>query len=477
MKHNYVLVISVLSLWLNSSCSIEEEKSDLFDLDGESTLSISNETNDSIEIYLENWFMFPWEEQKLDTVISKGSTLEIQLKTQSGSYVDLKISKQEFKLFSKPNSIDQVIIKSKDHIAFKGDSKSINDFLFEKSKAFNSTNSDYASRIQLTSGEDDFSNLVKASDSITQLHLHHLAKYKGDLPKWYIDFEGKRLKYVNAGWKLNTLSYRSKMLNKKDSVPAGFLKNTVKSIAINDKGMIGNSRYTLFLNDYIATKIGEKRKELLAKNQPVDFYKIRLEVIKADLSDEVKDAFLAFWFEHTIETKRNSFQESWLTDISDSIWRNYLIEKIQSNPILPKGSKAPYFYLMDSTNSYYAPNNFKGKIVLVNFWATWCMPCIKKFPFENELVKEFENEAVEIVNICVNSDIDKWKKYIKKYDLKTTNLFAQGNWNDQLEEDFDIGGLPHDILIDGEWNVIENRGGRSHSEMREFIREVLENQK
>ena len=63
--------------------------------------------------------------------------------------------------------------------------------------------------------------------------------------------------------------------------------------------------------------------------------------------------------------------------------------------------------------------------MLIIFWATWCKPCIKEFPYENKLVEKYKDQPVEIFNICIDSEEEKWKSYLDKYDLKKPLIYSQ----------------------------------------------------
>ena len=138
----------------------------------------------------------------------------------------------------------------------------------------------------------------------------------------------------------------------------------------------------------------------------------------------------------------------------------------------------PYFYLSDIDSVFYEPEHFKGKVLLINFWATWCKPCYQEFEYENELVLKFQKEPVEIVNICIDSEKDNWEKVVTKYSLKTKNLFAAKNWSEKINKDFGVTALPHSVLIDWNGNVIQNKCLRPSEEVDELItKELYKNEK
>ncbi|WP_375579777.1 TlpA disulfide reductase family protein [Marivirga tractuosa] len=471
MNHSQTILLLVLSLILLNSCN-SKSKGDGFQLNGKSNLKIENKTSEAVTIAIENWYLLPWHVQEIDTTISAGQSLDFQIITQGKIYFDLKVAGQNHKVFSKPNAQNQLIISENGNLEFQGILKSTNQFLKQK---FSTTGSDWKPRASYTHGDISFVNLIKVNDSITALHQQYLTEHKNELPNWYVKFEQKRLQYLNAHWKLNSLMYRVRMMNMTDSLPPNFLKNTVGTLSINDAEMLGNNRYMNFLSDYLAflgdPSYQSPKPSSLA--EWIKFYEDGFDIAKKELEGEVRDTYLAFSLGNILERRAYLFQAEWIKDINDPKLREYVKDLMKANPVLPEGAKTPYFFLTDRAGNEYKTSDFKGKILLINFWATWCKPCIKEFPEENKLVEKYKDQPVEIVNICIDSEVEKWKSYLDKYNLKTTNLYANGNWNEKLQKDFGIQGLPHSTLIDWNGKVVENKCRRASENIDLLIDELL----
>lgn len=471
MNHSHIKYLIILSLTLLIACN-SQTKVDGFQLNGKSNLQIENKTSEEVTIAIENWYLLPWQVQEIDTTISAGQSLDFQIITQGKIYLDLKINGQELKVFSMPNKQNKLLLSENGDIEFQGSLKNINQFLKEK---FSTTGSEWKPRASYTQGDITFVNLIKLNDSITALHHQYLTEHKNELPDWYINFENKRLQYLNAHWKLNSLMYRTRMMNMTDSLPPNFLQNTVGALAINDAELLGTNRYMNFLSDYLAF-LGDplyQSPEPSSLAEWIKFYEAGIDIAKKELEGKVRDTYLAFSLGNILERRTYLYQTEWIKEINDPKLQEYVKDLRKANPILPKGAKTPYFFLADSAGNEYISSDFKGKILLINFWATWCKPCIKEFPEENKLVEKYKDQPVEIVNICIDSEEEKWKSYLKKYNLKTTNLYANGNWNDKLQKDFGIKGIPHSTLIDWNGKIVENKCRRASENIDLVIDELL----
>jgi thiol-disulfide isomerase/thioredoxin len=101
---------------------------------------------------------------------------------------------------------------------------------------------------------------------------------------------------------------------------------------------------------------------------------------------------------------------------------------------------------------------WKGKVVLVDFWATWCGPCIAEVPHVKMLYAALHDRGFEIVGISLDDDVEKLRSYISKNGLTWTNLFPKEGedtgWGNPIAQYYGISSIPACILINAEGKVI-----------------------
>jgi len=140
-----------------------------------------------------------------------------------------------------------------------------------------------------------------------------------------------------------------------------------------------------------------------------------------------------------------------------------------------KGDVIKVFKLRNELDSIVSFREFEDKILYINFWATWCGPCIKNFPELNNLILEYADDSrIEFVNICLDSDKDKWVSVIKKHKVNGINLFAEGSLSTQLKTYFNIQGVPQYVLI-GKNNILLEKRTMKAPEVKSKIEKLLEN--
>lgn len=111
--------------------------------------------------------------------------------------------------------------------------------------------------------------------------------------------------------------------------------------------------------------------------------------------------------------------------------------------------------LKDLKGQTHALNGYKGKLVLVDVWATWCEPCIRSLPAIKKLQERYNNDPksdIRIVSVSVDRSVDDVKKFIKQHSLEgfTTLIDSQ----QLLGNDMPLDVIPSFFALDGQGNLI-----------------------
>lgn len=117
------------------------------------------------------------------------------------------------------------------------------------------------------------------------------------------------------------------------------------------------------------------------------------------------------------------------------------------------GSKAPDFTLKDTSGKEVALSSFKGKPVLLNFWATWCPYCRKERAHLNELHKEYKDKGLIILSVSTDQSTAKLKEFLKTAPAEFIVLSDSSGTAASL---YNVGGLPTSYLISRE-GIIKQR--------------------
>lgn len=117
------------------------------------------------------------------------------------------------------------------------------------------------------------------------------------------------------------------------------------------------------------------------------------------------------------------------------------------NPELSLAKMAPAFTVTALDGSKFNLDAMGGRVVLIDFWATWCGPCKAELPQMKKIAKEFADEPLVMISVSWDSDETKWKDFINKNEM----TWAQYRDADHsLSNRFGINAIPHYFTIDSD---------------------------
>ena len=118
-------------------------------------------------------------------------------------------------------------------------------------------------------------------------------------------------------------------------------------------------------------------------------------------------------------------------------------------------NKAPDFTLQALDDSSYTLSKMEGKVVLINFWATWCGPCRMEIPEFNELQKTYNERGLNILGISVSDNKKQLKNFTKSFAVDYPLLYGSAKDMNKIMRDYDgVYAVPSSFLIGKNGNII-----------------------
>jgi len=114
---------------------------------------------------------------------------------------------------------------------------------------------------------------------------------------------------------------------------------------------------------------------------------------------------------------------------------------------MQEASAAPAFEVTALDGSRFNLDAMGGRVVLIDFWATWCGPCNEELPHMKKIVKEFAGQPLVVISVSWDSDEAKWKQFIQKNEMTWVQYRDADH---HLSEQFAINAIPHYFTIDSD---------------------------
>ena len=132
-----------------------------------------------------------------------------------------------------------------------------------------------------------------------------------------------------------------------------------------------------------------------------------------------------------------------------------LSQKEKIKTVLQDINKAPDFTLQALNDSSYTLSKMEGKVVLINFWATWCGPCRMEIPEFNELKKNYHEQGFEILGISVSDNKKQLKNFSKSFSVDYPLLYGSAKDMNNVMRDYDgVYAVPSSFLIGKDRKII-----------------------
>ena len=114
------------------------------------------------------------------------------------------------------------------------------------------------------------------------------------------------------------------------------------------------------------------------------------------------------------------------------------------------GKAAPDFTLPLKQGSI-SLSQYKGKVVYIDFWASWCIPCRKSFPWMNSMEQKYSGKGLKIITINLDKKEKAVEKFLKRYPAKFAVAYDPAG---KTAEAYNVKGMPSSYLIDRSGNII-----------------------
>ena len=120
-----------------------------------------------------------------------------------------------------------------------------------------------------------------------------------------------------------------------------------------------------------------------------------------------------------------------------------------SQPEMARARMAPPFAVTTLDGQRVSLDDLKGKVVLIDFWATWCGPCREALPHLQQIARKFQGQPLVILSVSLDSEENKWKEFVAKNGMTWTNC-RDGRFDGPMAKLFAVHAIPQTFTIDAD---------------------------
>lgn len=167
-----------------------------------------------------------------------------------------------------------------------------------------------------------------------------------------------------------------------------------------------------------------------------------------------------------------------ILDLTDDTFKSQpniqrIITRLENAEKVAVGQKFVDFTLQDPQGNNVSLSDYagKGKIVLIDFWASWCGPCREEMPNVVEAYKKYKDKGFEIVGVSLDREHEKWTQGLKDMNMTWPQMSDLKFWESPVVELYAFNGIPHMVLLDGDGIIVEKnlRGKALHDKIEELL--------
>lgn len=153
------------------------------------------------------------------------------------------------------------------------------------------------------------------------------------------------------------------------------------------------------------------------------------------------------------------------------IWQLTGVNRLQPEP--PDLPKAIDFQVTDLNGNPLSLKKYRGKVILLDFWATWCGPCLVEMPNVKRVYQKYKDQNFQIIGISLDTSRSNLRSYLKREGITWPQFFDGAGWKNSIAQKYGINSIPRMYLIDGNGIIRkENVRGRAlEVAVAELVRE------
>lgn len=374
--------------------------------------------------------------------------------------------------FFKPNFDLRLEIDTKEFdesIVYSGNGENENNYLAKKFLLEESVESLNNFGYYASLEEEEF---LKLADSLYQLNVQLFDKYKDSFDKDFVKLESANIHIEYLTKLANYESMHCFLTKNQDFRTSEVYPNPFADIDLNDEQLLLVPGYVHFTKLFIQAETKIK----LDQGKYKTYFNVHIDLVDSLIQNAKIKEEVAFYIGTSVFSyveDKEYFYSKLKKMIKNPEYIKEFDERYLKLQKIKYGAVSPTFEMYDINNDLVKLEDFKGKLVYIDVWATWCAPCLQEIPYLDELQTEFKDDDIVFISMCQNDDPERWKATVISNELQGIHIYVEDE-NNKFLSDYLVSGIPRFILIDKNGLIIDSEALRpSNPSLKVQLQELL----
>jgi len=431
---------------------------------------------------------------------------ETQIDSLGNCYIQFELSKPIFSSFQIGDKYSELYLfpgcemnattyEADRVIHFTGNGAKINNYLssvFSLTENIKMANGKFIGQLELVDFNNRFDSL---KETITTFHKNYTDSVQFSQKETELLKRKNQIKLLTIRQEYAFSMYNNYLYENRDvlqsgknilefKMPIGF-ENVTQEVPFDTASLnLGMFEYTYLCQLYLYNSVYNPNSCIRTKSATTssDEVKSDSDIKQRTYPDGFHEYLLAkniqYWLTmQGITTGLDTILNDFKSKYKNSVYLDAIQNGYNEWLAIAPGSLAPDFTGTTYDGKSISLTNFKGKVVYIDVWATWCGPCLEEIPASKKIQAEFEqNPDLEFLNVSVDRDIDAWRKFIEENpDWKGIHVNQKAEEIDSFWKSYKMAGVPTYILIDQQGKIVDANAKRPSDEnIRNQIQQLLQ---
>ena len=471
-----VLSLSIFAMLLFLfSCNTDKEKSNT------AVIKISFQQAEGVQAVIKSTSPFQLDGDTIN--VNENGDIIFEANIEKPEYFELSFvgGRPKITLYARPG--DSLLISAQgvgsiyQTIKFGGNAPVYNDYLLRSKNISDKLNQ---SLMNLFGQEEKAA--MNSLDSARALHADELAalqKNNANIDAYFIKIENSRAIYEWAilhGRYPDYYNYIHKLKGENKVNLSPEFDTYLAEVDLNNEELIILPIYFEFLQSYLRAESGAFYEDDKIQKEYVSFANYQMSIINSKIENSTIKSILAYksvydQVDYRGSTDKDSYWDAFTKTCTNDILVEKITNKLAEWKHLDKGAPVKEVKLVDIDGNAVTFEQFKGKWIYIDIWATWCSPCRAEIPVLKGLEEDFHGQDIVFMSISVDREQQPWQKMVKDEELKGVQVWA--GQNETIQKFYKVNGIPRFMIFDPQGNIYDANATRPSMGAGDIIKGLL----